>query len=87
MVNVVYGENNLMRKKTRLKKAINNDFKHEHPFHNLNESIRLAKELSIIDVIGSTSNQMFIIAEIISRLQNCHELEILVEETEEMIEA
>ena len=39
MVNAVYGENNLMLKKTRLKKAMDNDFKHEHPFHNLNESI------------------------------------------------
>lgn len=63
--------------KTRLQKAIGREFKEEHTFNNINESIKLAKEISVYEVINPTGKNMAILAEIISRLKDSDELEIM----------
>ena len=63
--------------KNRFNKAMNREFNDEGTFNNINESIRLAKELKVNDVVDPTGKKMAIVAEIISRLKECDELEIL----------
>ena len=64
------------RKKTRLEKAMSNDFAQENSFNNLDNDIELAKELKIYDVVDPNGKTIHKIAEIINRLQNA-EFEIL----------
>jgi hypothetical protein len=66
--------------KTRLEKALNNEYANELSFENIDRSIQLAKEIKIyikiydlIDANGKTINK---VAEIINRLQNA-EFELL----------
>tara|TARA_Y100001973_G_C5136626_1_gene300673 strand:+ start:140 stop:358 length:219 start_codon:yes stop_codon:yes gene_type:complete len=62
--------------KTGLSKAINNEFKDESPFDNIDTAIALAKKLKIIDLIDANGRTVATLAEIINRLQNA-EFEIL----------
>tara|TARA_R110002012_G_scaffold263145_1_gene445653 strand:+ start:3637 stop:3855 length:219 start_codon:yes stop_codon:yes gene_type:complete len=62
--------------KTKLEKAMNNDYAHEQPFKNVDESIRIAKEIKIYDLINADGKTINKVAEIINRLQNA-EFEIL----------
>jgi hypothetical protein len=62
--------------KTRLEKAMNNDYADEQPFKNVDESIRIAKEIKIYDLINADGKTINKVAEIINRLQNA-EFEIL----------
>ena len=64
------------RKKTRLEKAMSNDFAQENSFNNIDNAIELAKELKIYDVVDPNGKTIHKIAEIINRLQNA-EFEIL----------
>jgi uncharacterized protein YjgD (DUF1641 family) len=64
------------RKKTRLEKAMSNDFAQENSFDNIDNAIELAKELKIYDVVDPNGKTIHKIAEIINRLQNA-EFEIL----------
>ena len=66
------------RTKTRLEKAMSNDFAHENSFDNIDNAIELAKELKIYDVVDPNGKTIHKIAEIINRLQNA-EFEILDE--------
>jgi|TARA_R100000329_G_C7472466_1_gene166418 hypothetical protein len=63
-------------RKTRLEKAMNNDFAKENPFDNIDQAILLAKELKVYDVIDPNGKTIHKIAEIINRLQNA-EFEVL----------
>ena len=63
--------------KNQFQKAMNNDFKDEGTFNNINESIRLAKELKVYDTINPTGKQISLMSEIISRLKVSDELEIM----------
>tara|TARA_R100000655_G_C2977794_1_gene191342 strand:- start:1000 stop:1218 length:219 start_codon:yes stop_codon:yes gene_type:complete len=62
--------------KTRLEKAMNNEYADEQPFQNVDESIRIAKEIKIYDLINADGKTINKVAEIINRLQNA-EFEIL----------
>ena len=62
--------------KTGFHKAINNEFKDESPFDNMDTAITLAKELKIIDLIDANGRTIAKLAEIINRLQNA-DFEIL----------
>jgi len=62
--------------KTKLQQAMNNEFCKEQPFKNIDESIRLAKEIKIYDLIDANGRTINKVAEIINRLQNA-EIEVL----------
>mgnify|MGYP003120174644 CR=1 FL=1 len=64
------------RRKTRLQKAMNNEFAKENPFDNIDQAISLAKELKIYDLISPNGKTIHTLAEIINRLQNS-EFEVL----------
>ncbi len=56
--------------KTRLQKAMNNEYANELSFTNIDRSIELAKEIKIYDLIDADGNTINKVAEIINRLQN-----------------
>ena len=58
-------------------KAMDNHWREEASFKNINEAIKLAKKIRIIDVIDASTPIRHDLAEIISRLRNADELEIL----------
>ena len=58
-------------------KAMDNHWREELSFKNINEAIKLAKNISITDTIDASSKIRYDLAEIVSRLQNADELEIL----------
>ena len=60
-----------------MERAIDNYWREESSFKNINEAIKLAKNLSITDTIDASSKVRYDLAEIVSRLQNADELEIL----------
>lgn len=60
-----------------MEKAIDNYWREESSFSNINEAIKLAKNLSITDTIDASTKVRYDLAEIVSRLQNADELEIL----------
>ena len=64
------------RKKTRLEKAMSNDFAKENPFDNIDQAIELSRQLKIYDLVDPNGKTIHKIAEIINRLQNA-EFEIL----------
>ena len=63
--------------KTTMEKAMDNHWRKESSFKNINEAIKLAKSISIVDTIDASSKVRYDLAEIVSRLQNADELEIL----------
>ena len=74
-------------RETRFMKAIADGFSNESTFENINESIKLAKSLEIIDVIDPTSKVVGVVAEIVSRLKRSEELEIMKLNKSDMVEA
>jgi hypothetical protein len=62
--------------KTRLEKALNNEYANELSFENIDRSIQLAKEIKIYDLIDANGKTINKVAEIINRLQNA-EFELL----------
>jgi len=68
-------------------KAIADGFANESTFENINESIKLAKSLEIIDVVDPTSKVVGVMAEIVSRLKRSEELEIMEVNKLDMVEA
>jgi|TARA_R100001460_G_scaffold33672_1_gene65812 hypothetical protein len=62
--------------KTRLEKALNNEYANELSFENIDKSIQLAKEIKIYDLIDANGKTINKVAEIINRLQNA-EFELL----------
>ena len=71
--------------KTRLQRAIAREFENEQTFTNINQSIKLAKEIKVYDIVNPTSKVMGIIAEIISRLKDSDELEVIEIENERIM--
>jgi len=63
--------------KTTMEKAMDNHWQEESSFKNINEAIRLARNISITDTIDASTKVRYDLAEIVSRLQNADELEIL----------
>lgn len=62
--------------KTRLEKALNNEYANELSFENIDKSVQLAKEIKIYDLIDANGKTINKVAEIINRLQNA-EFELL----------
>ena len=65
---------NLM--KTRLDKAMNNEFSEDSSIENINKSMEIAKNMKILDIIDADSKTRNELAEIVNRLQNANKLEI-----------
>jgi len=74
-------------RETRFVKAIADGFSNESTSENVNESIKLAKSLEIIDVVDPTSKVVRVMAEIVSRLKRSEELEIMEVNKLDMVEA
>jgi hypothetical protein len=66
--------------KNNFEKAMDNYYQIDSTFKNINKSIKLAKKIKVYDIINSSSREISILAEIVSRLQNSDELEILAEQ-------
>jgi hypothetical protein len=58
-------------------KAVNGEIDVDNVFENLNNCFQLAKDLKITDLIDPSSKQLGEVAELVYRLQNCPELEII----------
>ena len=63
--------------KTRLQKALDNDYSEDTIYDNINKSIELAHGIDVYDVIDPTGRTLHTLAEIIGRLQNADTLEIM----------
>tara|TARA_R110002051_G_C8389829_1_gene446592 strand:- start:5 stop:238 length:234 start_codon:yes stop_codon:yes gene_type:complete len=63
--------------KTRLDKAMDNEWSDDSNYDNINKSIELAKNINIIDIIDPTTKIRHDLAEIVSRLKNAENLEII----------
>jgi ABC-type enterochelin transport system ATPase subunit len=63
--------------KTRLQKALDNDYSEDTIYDNINKSIELAHGIDVYDVIDPTGRILHTLAEIIGRLQNADTLEIM----------
>ena len=63
--------------KTRLDKAMNNEFSEDSSIENINKSIELAKKITMTDIIDADAATLYKMTEIVARLQNADTLEIL----------
>ena len=63
--------------KTRLQKALDNDYSEDTIYDNINKSIELAHGIDVYDVIDPTGRILHTLAEIIGRFQNADTLEIM----------
>ena len=63
--------------KTKTNKALDNEWEDETSYDNINKAIKLAKNIKVIDIMNPTSTIVHDLVEIVSRLQNSDELEIV----------
>tara|TARA_R110001583_G_scaffold86509_2_gene225949 strand:- start:12732 stop:12965 length:234 start_codon:yes stop_codon:yes gene_type:complete len=63
--------------KRRLDRAISNEFKENSSHENINEAIKLAMNMKVIDILEPTGKTIGELAEIVSRLQNADSLEVI----------
>ena len=63
--------------KTRFEKALGNEYREESSINNINEAIKLAYNLKIVDILEPNSKVIGELAEIVSRLQNADSLEVI----------
>ncbi len=63
--------------KTRLQKALDNDYSEDTIYDNINKSIELAHGIDVYDIIDPTGKTLHTLAEIVGRLQNADTLEIM----------
>lgn len=74
---VTYSNKKVEKMKTRLQKALDNDYAEDSIYDNINKSIELAHGLNVYDVIDPTGRTLHTLAEIVGRLQNADTLEIM----------
>ena len=74
---VTYSNKKVEKMKTRLQKALDNDYSEDTIYDNINKSIELAHGIDVYDVIDPTGRTLHTLAEIIGRLQNADTLEIM----------
>ena len=74
---VTYSNKKVEKMKTRLQKALDNDYAEDSIYDNINKSIELAHGLKVYDVIDPTGRTLHTLAEIVGRLQNADTLEIM----------
>lgn len=58
-------------------KAIDGDINVESTFENLNKCFNLARNIKLTDIIDPNSKQIGELAELVYRLQNCPDFEII----------
>ena len=63
--------------KTRLQKALDNDYSEDSIYDNINKSIELAHGIDVYDIIDPTGKTLHTLSEIVGRLQNADTLEIM----------
>ncbi len=63
--------------KRRLDRAISNEFKENSSHENINEAIKLAMNMKVLDILEPTGKTIGELAEIVSRLQNADSLEVI----------
>ena len=74
---VTYSNKKVEKMKTRLQKALDNDYSEDTIYDNINKSIELAHGIDVYDVIDPTGRTLHTLAEIVGRLQNADTLEIM----------
>ena len=72
-----YGEKELVHKETKMMKALNDEFEVVSSFKSLNKCIELAKDMKLTELINPSSKITGDLAELIYRLQNLEEFEVL----------
>ena len=65
------------RDKTLYEKAILNDFQIDNIVDNLNRCREISNELKLIDIIDASSRQIKLLSELLYRIQNMPDLELL----------
>ena len=65
------------RDKTLYEKAILNDFQIDNIVDNLNRCREISNELKLIDIIDPGSRQINLLSELLYRIQNMPDLELL----------
>ena len=65
------------RDKTLYEKAILNDFQIDNIVDNLNRCREISNELKLIDIIDPSSRQINLLSELLYRIQNMPDLELL----------
>ena len=65
------------RDKTLYEKAILNDFHIDNIVDNLNRCREISNELKLIDIIDPSSRQINLLSELLYRIQNMPDLELL----------
>tara|TARA_R100001460_G_scaffold44032_1_gene80495 strand:- start:245 stop:517 length:273 start_codon:yes stop_codon:yes gene_type:complete len=74
---VTYSNKKVEKMKTRLQKALDNDYSEDTIYDNINKSIELAHGIDVYDIIDPTGRTLHTLAEIVGRLQNADTLEIM----------
>ena len=63
--------------KRRFDKAVSNEFRENSSYENINEAIKLAMNMKVLDILEPTGKTIGELAEIVSRLQNADSLEVI----------
>ena len=63
--------------KRRFDKAVSNEFRENSSHENINEAIKLAMNMKVLDILEPTGKTIGELAEIVSRLQNADLLEVI----------
>ena len=63
--------------KTKLQRALDNEYAEDSIYDNINKSIELAHGIDVYDIIDPTGKILHTLAEIVNRLQNADTLEIM----------
>lgn len=66
-----------MDKNTKMLKALNEEFELKSSFNSLNKCIELSKKMKLTELINPSSKTTGDLAELIYRLQNLDEFEVL----------
>ncbi len=66
-----------MDKNTKMLKALNEEFELKSSFNSLNKCIELSKQMKLTELINPSSKTTGDLAELIYRLQNLDEFEVL----------
>jgi ABC-type enterochelin transport system ATPase subunit len=74
---VNYSNEKVEKMKTKLQRALDNEYAEDSIYDNINKSIELAHGIDVYDVIDPTGRILHTLAEIIGRLQNADTLEIM----------
>ena len=63
--------------KRRFDRSVSNEFRENSSHENINEAIKLAMNMKVLDILEPTGKTIGELAEIVSRLQNADSLEVI----------